>query len=335
MRVLLSDQFSMFDETFDQICNEFEVQLRPSWQHKWFYRYLQISPSYFYVKTLVDPFEPGKKKPKGYKKVCPNYDEVVRTYASLGDVWIMEFTRWWFLIGQSQFFYKKEFPVELLASISAKQKIDVNFVNSTLATTKKCLKKLNATPSCTDYIFMGVPLHKDKKETLKMVENFLDQYTTFTQPDIPLGNMFIYKSKLKEKTISDCYRALEIRVRYPDLSLIEVARRANTLKTSLAGLEDDDDGAFARSVRSGISRQIKMASRIAENAARGFFPVTLDAKGMYSTLFSPDAKFRLIFEKIGDQLPLRSQLLNTLREHIPLIIDIAENGKHRNLKRSY
>ena len=40
------DTFEKYEECFNKIWDKFPLGDKPEWRHWWFYRYLQISPSY-------------------------------------------------------------------------------------------------------------------------------------------------------------------------------------------------------------------------------------------------------------------------------------------------
>ena len=40
--------FELEEKNFDKLFEKYPCDFRPSWQHYWFYRFLQISPSYFF-----------------------------------------------------------------------------------------------------------------------------------------------------------------------------------------------------------------------------------------------------------------------------------------------
>lgn len=334
MEKLYSDQFDAYDRIFDKVCDEFEVKLRPSWHHRWFFRYLQVSLSYYYVWGMDQLKQKGIRRPKNYQNDLPDFRAVNRTFAAFGDIWSFDLARWWFFVGQFQFIENSKFKLQELVSIPMGYKQDEGQIT-------KCAEKLSQyvvnvlnTPSHPDTLILGIPLNKSKERLIKEIAAALDKYTLYPQVNTQAGNFFINKTKLKEKTLRDCYRVLEIRVRYPDISLIDLAKMSNTLNTSLAGLDSDSTGQVAQSVRSGISRQLNLGLNIAENAARGIFPNTTSNPGVQSLFLKNDDLYMPFYKNMVENLRNESQLLKDLRRDIPYLIRESKKMSH-DIKRLY
>ncbi len=334
MEKLYSDHFAAYDRIFDKVCDEFSVNLRPSWHHRWFYRFLQISISYYYVWGMEQLKKKGIRRPKNWQDHLPDFRAVNRTFAAFGDVWSFDLAQWWFYIGQFQFIERPEFKLRELARIPMGYKQDQ-------AEIKKCLDRLNdyidtifITPSHPDTLILGIPLNKSKKKLLEEITIALDRNTLYPQNKTHFGNFFINKTKLKEKTLKDCYRVLEIQVRNPEISLIELAKLAGTLQTSLAGLNSDSSSQTAKSVRSGISRQLNLGLNIAENAARGIFPDTSSYPGVQSLFFKNNDLYQPFYQSRADHTLNESKLLEDLRRDIPYLISESNKISH-DIKRLY
>lgn len=334
MEKLFSDQFDEYDSIFDQVCKEFKVKVMPTWHHRWFYRYLQISPSYYYVWGMDEMKRRGLRRPKNFKDCLPNYRAVSRTLAMFGDVWSFDFSRWWFFIGQYQFIANTSFKSQSLSLIPMGYSPAENFMEKQHKNIQGFIDVVLNTPSYPDALILGIPLNKSKEDLLDEIGEILDRNTCYPQPKTSVGNAFINKTKLKEKTLKDCYRVLEIRTRYPDLSLIDLAKRAKTLSTSLAGLNSDSTGQVAQSVRSGISRQLNSGLNIAENAAMGLFPHTGSNFGIQSLFFKNSDLYQPFYKSLTEYTKDRTQLLKDLRKDIPQLIDAANRRSH-DIQRLY
>lgn len=334
MKNLYSDQFSVYDRVLDKVFNEFEVKIKPSWHHRWFYRFLQISLSYYYVWGMDQLKKKGIRRPKNYQSGLPNYRAVERTFAAFGDIWAFDFARWWFYLGQFQFIEKSEFKIHELAIIPMGYKQDKSSCAKISETLGKYIDDILKTPSSPDTLILGIPLNKSKEDLIREIEKALDKNTYYPQPNTYFGNFFINKTKIKEKTLRDCYRVLEIKCRYPDISLIELAKLARTLPTSLAGLNDDSNGQVIQSVRSGISRQLNLGLNIAENAARGIFPDTSAKPGIQSLFFKNVDIYQPFFENISEYMRDEQQLLTDLRRDLPTLIEKSKRMSH-DIKRLY
>ena len=136
MNNLYFDTFKKEENVFEEVVKKYKPELMPSWHHWWFYRYLQISPSYLFIhnrhlafiaqkknpnvkiprynpkierKKLEEVYE-NSKTPENAKAILEHqisssehYKEVSRTYDAFGDVWSLSFGMWWFKRGQHQF----------------------------------------------------------------------------------------------------------------------------------------------------------------------------------------------------------------------------------------
>ena len=350
--------FELEERNFDKLFEKYPCDLRPSWQHYWFYRFLQISPSYFfehvcqmtdgernklhsteeqnkYLNKIKKKFEnstlnslvvariTNQKDWRDFKQLRQkklNYapelfterlTEVRKTYSAFGDVWKYGFIRWWYIRGQHLFknnelnndkifeYYNLPFNNRIYsAAIDIKVedfKKHLNLINDQKlygAIPKglpiKFIRKANfffnrwKNPT---YLGLSIPIKNTKKETLKMISDFLDEKINFGKPEVSKGFFSIYKSKMREVRISGSYKMLELRARQEKANLKEIAEQANIIKTSLAGYKTHKDidkklGALD-SLRSGTSRYINVALMLAENAAVGKFPCIEKPKVFY------------------------------------------------------
>lgn len=319
--MLLSDQFDLYDETLDVVCDEFGIEDRPAWQHRWFYRFLQISPSYSLAAHIEMAREDNQEINMDAVSIeWPESEKVLNTYALFKNVWKLDLTRWWFLYGRFQFSNHKKSKISEIADIFLDKligkeeflKFTDNFDNS--------LADLYLNKTSRRAVILSIPITSSKKTVMKMFEKYLDEKITFGQPEVIQTTFPIMKSKLREKTLRDCYRALEVRVRNPKLSLIGVAKKAKTLRTAFEDLKDDDSD-VAQSVRSGISRQLRMAYILAENAARGRFP---DAKNRYKDVSNMYTKnWTNFYDHMIETQSLKSQTLASMRRDIPTILELS------------
>lgn len=343
MKKLLSDEFDVHDKTLEVVCRKFKFKAMPSWQHKWFYRFLQISLSFRYAHNCETSINEGLPTSKNYKEFIPDYDLVKFVKDSFVDVWNIEFVRWWGVFGQMQFSLNNEIKFQELGAIGFGKKYTENEKKVLYEKYLINLDKVFNTPSFPDYLILGVPLNKSKNKLLEEFEKVIELYTLFPQEETAHGNFFIKKSKLKESALRDCYRTLEIRMRYPEISLIELAKRSGTLKTSLAGIKDDANNDFANTVRVGIKKQLNMAINIAENSARGLFPDTRKLNGLHSLYLKlhqfpdigSDDPGGLIFDQVLKPGKYKSQKASEILKELPNLIDSAEEFNFDKLHRSY
>jgi len=63
MNNLYFDTFKKEEKIFEEVVKKYKPELMPSWHHWWFYRYLQISPSYLYIHfmKIIKPLKMPKQ----------------------------------------------------------------------------------------------------------------------------------------------------------------------------------------------------------------------------------------------------------------------------------
>ena len=344
MQKLLSDQFELHDKALLKVMEKFKFHAKPAWQHKWFYRYLQISLSYRYVHSCECELESGSQPDEGYKEFLPDYDYVKHIWSCFSDVWTCEFIRWWAIFGQKHFSKKDISMIDEIALLRFGKKYvhsDLDLINKSY---KKHLKKWLNEPSVPDMLILGVPMDQSKEQLLQRLGTVLDKYTVYPQENASHGNFYIFKSKIKEETIRDCYRTLEIKMNNPDISLIELANKSNTLKTSLAGLRNSKSGDHVNTVQVGIKRQLNMAINLAENAARGVFPCV--EKGYQNPLFYLHIPLlkklgyvamdqNSIFDQIMEGSKYKSLDIDTLLKELPYLVQASDELNIGQVNRSY
>ena len=350
--------FELEQKNFNKLFEKYPCELKPSWQHYWFYRFLQISPSYYFEHVCQmtnaerDKLTSIEDKNKYSEKIKRKYEnstlnslvvarisnhknwrdfkqsrqkklnyspedftqrlfEVSKTYTAFGDVWKYGFIRWWYIRGQRLFknnefnndkifeYYNLPFNNRMYSpdvDIKVENfKKHLNLINEPKlygAIPKglpiKFIRKANfffdkwKNPT---YLGLSIPIRNTKKETMKMIGDFLDKKINFGKPEISKGFFSIYKSKMREVRISGAYQMLELRALQEKANLKEIAEQANIIKTSLAGYKTHTDidkklGALD-SLRSGTSRYINVALMLAENAAVGKFPCMEKPKVFY------------------------------------------------------
>lgn len=81
--------FSKQEDIFEYVWQRFPVGVKPTWQHFWFYRFLQISPSYCTTHWTLRSRD--KKISDHYYKVCKNSARVLLNGYLMGDVWRNDF----------------------------------------------------------------------------------------------------------------------------------------------------------------------------------------------------------------------------------------------------
>lgn len=328
------DTFEHYDACFDAVWKEYPIGDKPKWQHYWFYRYLQISPSYIMWSKMMDLHEEGVD----INSVCPKIPElplVAQTFHSFDDVWELDFTRWWYLIGRNQFnvdlfsigdvreIFAWPNQIEILDRdlIEAKEHVELIYNN---------LQSKNSYPSV---VGLCIPIQSSIRKTLKSIERFLKANYPFAEESKVESNYQIYKSKIREHSVSDCFKTLEIRADQEKVDLVKVAKEGNTLKGAMADLKsagyDASKMNSVESLRSGTSRQLSMAILLAENAARGRFPCLEPIE-----ILAPDyIKIRETFRRLKKAEEFRNFDIKKITKEIDFIIKNPESADWHALKR--
>lgn len=275
--------FEEFDKNLELVKKEFKQDL-PLWQHLWFYRYLQISPVYWlahlntgirkgdlntYLK-IIDSMEPIDQI-----DTPVHIANIYTTYQAFGDVWNIDFARWWYTRARYQFkpnlipkpdifeFYK------LLPNKTCSEE-------SILKVFKQFYKSTIKEPIYPTMLALAIPVRATKKQTMKLFSDYLDQYVEFNPKDLEKGNYAIHKSKIREKTIMDCFKVYELAMQQDVRDLFSLGIEADVLDGAIAdyktSLKLNRPMKSPESLRSGTSRQILTAEILAENAAAGKFP---------------------------------------------------------------
>jgi len=104
--------FGEYEKNLELVKAEIQED-QPSWLHYWLYRYLQISPFYWAMHLNQSKSKEDQKRYKLIKKYNNNWekcdqivgedgintlspDYISAFYRSLGDVWNIDFVRWWY-----------------------------------------------------------------------------------------------------------------------------------------------------------------------------------------------------------------------------------------------
>jgi hypothetical protein len=200
-----------------------------------------------------------------------------RIYKEFGDVWGVDFIRWWYTKGR-YLFISKEFdikpPVNQIFWIQRGGKTE--HFDFYLNQFTKHYEKIMENPNYPDSVNLFVPLRPTLKETMSSVRDYFKQF--YFSPGAERSNtkFSIAKSKLREATVRDCFKVYELWTRQEKTDLASIGIQANVLRSSMADYKfsnkDLSQMDSLDSLRSGTSRQINNAIYLSENAAAGIMP---------------------------------------------------------------
>lgn len=295
----LVDLFDLYDQAFNEVCDSWNIVNKPSWQVRWFYRYLLINPAvrYYPIKRFLDKDSSVSDRLRREKLIQSLYDSddlilddvISKTFSScvlVGDCLnpnlFESFSEWWFTKAKNIFYPKghiRHVPVtEKFYGPEYQDDCKEWMLNNTVNI--KLLHELNYRDQ---YELLLVPKYGCKKNVLKEMTYFINQVTQ--------ESAYIVQSKMTEKTIKECFKTLEFLVMNDNESLASTAEKADVLKFSRFGIKNDPDG--LNSVRVGMHRLINLAHEVLVASSYGYFPIVpFDNNFIKSDLKLTISKFR-------------------------------------------
>jgi hypothetical protein len=319
---LVSSLFKTELEFINDVQPLFLIFAKLDWRYVWFYRFLRISPSYNYFLSLVDDYLYKKKIKKvkkrknyyseiklkelsrfGKKEFQKNIPNLFETYRVNGDLREISLTEWWYSFGINAFEIHSHPHVNLIA----KKNPGKPFHKKQIEIANKKVFSILAHSGHSPQLLLNIGITADKDKILAVISEMLDEYAGSIQPDTFAGSLKILKSKSHEKKYIDCYQALYFRHLYPNISLEELASKANVLNFSQLGLSEG-----SRSLQSGVSRLLKNAINISENVAHGIFPSDDSSKICESISFNQNYINKKLFNDVYNQVSYDLSFMNNL-----------------------
>lgn len=282
---LYFDTFTEYEKNIEIVKDIIKID-SPSWQHLWLYRYLQISPSYYLTHLLINSKTPECKKHydfmMGYQDVTEWNSTIqlaitAEIYKDIGDVWGIDFIRWWYTRGRYLFIYKEPNinpPIKEIFHMRRGRTTD--HFDFYLNEFKKHYEAVMSNPNYPDFVTLFVPIRSTLKETMVLVRNHFKQWHIHPGDLRNNAKFSIAKSKLRESTLRDCFKVYELWVKQEKTDLASIGIQANVLRSAMADYKFSNEKlaqmSSLDSLRSGTSRQINNAIYLSENAALGLIP---------------------------------------------------------------
>ena len=350
--------FDEYEKNLELVKAEIQED-QPSWLHYWFYRYLQISPSYWAMHLNQSKSKKDQDRYRVIKQYNNNWDKCFDlkgkdglkiyspdaptfAYKHLGDVWETDFARWWYT--RARFFFKhisnfidknemRSFPW-LHYGMDTRMKLDKKMLSFSLKSFESGLKQLYKNGGYPRSLLVTINLLKTKKETVRAFSNFVDPMYGAEQQNMNSTNFSFKKTKLKESTLRDCYKVYEMSIYQDKLNLFELGIKAEVLSGAIAEYKSNKN-LFEKnikifrsynSLKSATSRQIRYAKNFAVNAGIPIFP--------YKSVFNwvsvelPIEEKRYIFDLLLKQAKLAKNQKDAL-------IDFAKKEKLKDIKKEY
>ncbi len=195
-----------------------------------------------------------------YKRCCENDGEgkLADTYAKFGDIFkYPHFDIWWIRHGRFQFIQKKKSEVK---------EID-----------EKDLRRLDFK---SDKLVLDVPLTLRKQTVMRQIGKILKKAYENREVDIQKAStaaIKFEKSKMQMTTVERLLQIHKLRKRYPKLSLNEIGIKAGVeidlhRRTTNDADMDNSEYEEIRRMTIAVSRYLKQARHLIDNAAHGVFP---------------------------------------------------------------
>lgn len=244
-------------------------QLR--WASLWF-RFLAISPSY----ELARKCRAGELT--GAEVLPADFDAVLAVYDDLGDVQVMHFQHWWKDGALRHFGYSGDKPSVTRIGVArggADPEQWTALGDSLGAYAGENWLQQGERTTLVAAIPVGLP----KAQIMKQLAALLDELPEVERKLIPQEPRYkLTGKKLDRQSIEKYLRALETKRKTPDAKLWEIG-----VKGKLSGTYSDqearsqqrtyDQAGDRKNLKELTSRALLRGHMIAENAARGLFPI--------------------------------------------------------------
>ena len=270
---LYFETFEEQERKFEEVWKTYPLVMKPTIYHWWFYRYLQISPSYLseclesewkwnrhiykkedvpypkrspnkkqvYLESLSkeNPTEKNIQAAKNYYRDYIEYrKQRTRTFTAFNSVLRLDFTRWWYEVAHYQFRSQKILTPDIFQYyyLPSNRKHRPSEFEKFVDKFRENYNEIISSNVYPPVMAVNIPILGDKKKTMKHISKFLEFNVNFSKSNEPESYHSIAKSKLRLKTFPDCFKLFELRAHQGDRpDLLRLALIVKESKTSLAG----------------------------------------------------------------------------------------------------
>lgn len=212
----------------------------------------RASQAYWWFQSLLVSDE--------YKQCCLNdgQGKLADTYAKFGNIFKHpHFDVWWIRHGRFQFIQKRKNEVKEIE--------------------ERDLRRLELK---SDKLVLDVPLTLRKQTVMRQIGRILKKAYENREVDIQKAStaeIKFEKSKMQMTTVERLLQLHKLRIRYPKLSLNEIGLKAGVELDLFARITNDadmDNSEYeeVRRMTIAVSRYLKQARHLIDNAAHGVFP---------------------------------------------------------------
>ena len=250
---------------------EHGVAVTLDWRHEAFFDWLQLSPSYRIAHELA-----LGTRASGAAQPPHDIAAVQRTYEAFGDVYETYFSEWWFRRAQYQFGVKTGprpkvvFRIDKAAMSANSDDLDARKADAWKKAEAQHIAAMGA-PT----LMLSVPVQGDRRLALRKIAALLRIEFDKESVSPPRAAYAFLPRGVRERTLAKIKRVLLFRIGEYDLRIFEVGNKAKVAQsywTDPSRPRSLGQEEKRRLMEITVSRDLRKALLVAENAARGAFP---------------------------------------------------------------
>lgn len=263
------------------------------WYELWF-KFLQLSPSYELARRYRA--NQGQLAPADELRLPKDFDTVLSLFDEFGDLQRQFFKSWLLGCGLKMFGIKGVKPQSRLIH-KAHNKDGAGF-EAVAQSLERYFETDWKDQNKPDVMLLAIPLNQPKVQIFKELKFFVDKNISCTRP-ARLGKYRLRETTIHTSSLNDALRVLSMRTQEPDLKLWELGVKSNISPSYSSALDIKTSRRTVlawkdfRILEEMTSKKLRIAKHLAENAARGQFP--LQSQPKYMVEFNPK-EFHSILE---------------------------------------
>ena len=269
--------------------------------------YLRLSPSYALARSVL---RGDTTQEQALQLVADIDDVVVRAARDFGDVWATNREEYWRQKAFELFGVQLADPdLKVVHVMQEGEEIDMADLNAHVREYAAHTRREMGNPLT---VLVSVPIDMNRQHLMRlfggMLTYFKENRQDYLEADIPEPRYKLAKSRIPLRNLEQILKVANTKARNPNIKhwLLGTELKLNMTSSEVLTKEGVDRKVWSEAsvvMNATVSRILKQALLVAENAARGNFP-SFDA--------CPQAPNKLDYIYIGKKLGLISQLDNLL-----------------------
>ena len=255
----------VFDIGFrrNQIATEYD------WRYLLFFEFLQYSPSY----RLAHNIAVGRIDRKNVL-LPKDFDVVEQTYAAFGPVYRIGFDVWWVKRAQFRFGVPSTGKPRSLFKIGYLEETSPQQLDNAKDALTEYLIETRQTERLSASMVLAIPFSDSKSKIIQDIKKLLDVEFSASASSVKTAQYTLERNKIRERTIRQSRTAVIARSARPNSTLYILGKAAKLARGYEIRPSDTKSEAFVRrrTMEMIVSRHLRRAWLLAENAARGKFP---------------------------------------------------------------